>query len=265
MNRFLFIIPLTPDEFLSEERYKLRNMSFSMLKSQDFNNWNAILIGGSNKYDICDDRFIKIDFEGLKEEKIQYAVKYILNHKLPHEYLIRLDDDDFFNPKILNSIKNNSFDVMVDKHQIFWLNNTSYFSSRVWHWFPNTIIQKREHALSKYGFLSNSNIKKVNNFARVIENNHTNFHTYFKGKKIKLTNKKYPIYIRTISDNSITSKNSTPKDYYNRFGIWRKRKYSNFPNLNGQSNLYIKQSLNKKMISFKINLFSSLSYNSVVL
>jgi hypothetical protein len=264
MNSFLFLIPLTPDKYLTKERYILRNMSLTMLKSQNYKNWNALLVGNTAKYDVNDNRFIKINYEGIKEEKIQVAVNHIIEHKLNHEFLIRLDDDDFFNPEILISLKNQSFDAMVDKYQTFWFYQSNLFSNRVWFWYPNTIIQKRDHALSKYGFLSNKKIKKINRYVSLIENNHSQIHNYYRGKNIKIAKKSSPIYIRTISNNSITSNNNDLIDYINSFGVWKKKKYTSYPKLTGNNKLPIKQNLYFK---FKVNinfLLSRFRYSSKI-
>ena len=109
---FLFIIPLTPDEYLTPNRKKLRTLCFTALKQQTYHNWDALLIGNS-KIEIEDERFIVLQKGGLKEEKLQFATSYIRNSNFMWNYIIRLDDDDIFNPNILERIHSLEFDILV--------------------------------------------------------------------------------------------------------------------------------------------------------
>ena len=115
MNNFLFIVPLTPDHILNDERLHLRKLCFDALVNQTYCNWRALLIGESSNYSHIDSRFIKINFEGKKEKKLQVATAHILNQKIDSDYLIRLDDDDIINPTILEELKTANFDIYSDR------------------------------------------------------------------------------------------------------------------------------------------------------
>ncbi len=151
MNKFIFIIPRTLEKFQDAIRPQLWKLCMHSLQKQSFQNWIALLIGGHSIFDKNDNRFIKINFEGTKEEKLQIATDYIIRNNIEGEYIIRLDDDDIINPYLLAKVIKYNFDIYVDKHQWFWHYESGFISNRVWNWFPNTYIHKREHALSEWG------------------------------------------------------------------------------------------------------------------
>ena len=151
MNKFIFIIPRTPVKFQDAIRQQLWKLCMHSLQKQSFQNWIALLIGGHSVFDKNDSRFIKINFEGTKEEKLQIATDYIIKNHIEGDYIIRLDDDDIINPNILEIVSKYDFDLYVDKFQWFWHYESGLISNRVWSWFPNTCIHKREHAFSEWG------------------------------------------------------------------------------------------------------------------
>ena len=155
---------------------------------------------------------------------------------------------------------------MVDKHQVFWLYDSPYFSSRIWYWFPNTCIHKREHALSLSEELANSNVNRINKNLRLIENDHSIIHNYYRGMDLKFSSKRIPIYIRSITNSSTSSLNADNIiNYYSSFGTWRIKKYSDFKGLTGESSLQFKQSLSQKLINLKLNLIALKNYNKIVI
>ena len=228
MNNFLFIIPVTPKLLLNNERLILQNLCVKNLLNQTYSKWRVLWVS-EYKPTVKDSRFIHVNYEGLKEDKLQIATQYISENNIHSDYIIRLDDDDLFNINILNELKNLSFNLYVDKYHTFWYYPSSYFSTKVCYWFPNTCIHKTEHALSVFGELADQKIKKINNDIRLIENDHSLIHNYYRGIKILHSKRRNPVYIRSITKSSITSKMSLNSDnYFSSFGIWNRKKYTHF-------------------------------------
>ena len=140
MNSFLFIIPLTPKRLLTEERQALQELALLTLLGQSYAYWTALLVGETD-LKIDDPRFVQISFEGHKEEKLQCATEYIIDRNLQNTHIIRLDDDDIFNPTLLESLKQADFDLYVDKFQTFWDPANGRVANKIFYWFPNTCIQ----------------------------------------------------------------------------------------------------------------------------
>ena len=264
MNKYLFIIPATPKKFSNECRNQLQKLCIFHLVSQTYSNWEVLWVSG-NAPNTDDKRFLHINYEGPKEEKLQIASKYIVENEVSADYIIRLDDDDLFNVKILNEIKEDSFDLMVDKHQAFWFHETLFFASRVWYWFPNTCIHKKEHALSVFGVLANENVKRLNPETRLIENDHSKIHRYYIGKNIRFSNQNNPVYLRTITSSSVTYNNSGDKDaYYSKFGNWKRGEFNNFIIPHSERKLPFKQSFTQRLKNSKNDVVANAKYQKIV-
>jgi len=217
---FLFIIPLTPDEFLSRERDILRTVCLNALRQQSYDCWQALLIGKS-QLPVNDRRFVVLEKEGLKVHKIQWAANFIRSEKWEHDYIVRLDDDDIFNPHQLSKIRNMEFDVFVDKYHYFFDYKSSCVSRQVRYWFPNTCIQKSMHALAPYGNIEHRHWLGINEHVSVLENDHSAIHKYYWNKRVVFTSRKNPMYLRVIHDNSITAHAGADKaKYFSTFGLW---------------------------------------------
>lgn len=233
MKKCLFIIPLTPQFLLNFSRFEIQRKCFELLLTQSYSNWQAIVIGEELPLVIKENqKFIHVKYEGIKEEKLQIATKFILENRLQADYIVRLDDDDFFNPSILKKIVNKDFDIYTDKFHTFFEYETQTLSQQIRLWFPNTCIHKFEHAMAIFGTLATPDIKKINKQVRLIENDHSKLHPYYKGKKVIYANPKNPLYLRVLNRESITAKNSLNYEKYLRqFGYWKSIKLKEFENI----------------------------------
>lgn len=259
-KKYLFIIPLTPQTLLNEIRINLQFICFETLKSQSYHNWKALVIGDYIENVPKDNRFININYEGRKEEKLQKATQYIIDNDLKSDYIIRLDDDDIFNPNILNEIKDLDFDIYVDKTQFFWNHETKQVASRTWNWFPNTCIHKTKHALTEYGSFAKGDFQRFHDKSLLIENDHSQLHPYYINKKVIYSKKNSPVYLRSITNTSITAGNSKNyNNYLNRFGNWYKNNLFDFSFL-GKTDKKIFQSLVQRLRNIKIEFRSRLDY-----
>lgn len=222
MNTFLFIIPLTPKTHLTPLRQELQQLCFKTLLSQTYSNWRALIIGEKKPEGTGDKRFIHIDKEGFKELKLQWASQYIRENNLTPNYIIRLDDDDLFNPTILEKYKSISCDVVVDLKHWFLDWGSKQCSRQFRPWFANTVIHKTNNALAIFGEISRKGISQVNDNVSLIETNHANMHEYYIGKKV-VFEKDSPLYLRVLNEDSITSNSGKSyMDYLKEFGEWDK-------------------------------------------
>ncbi len=259
---FLFIIPLTPASHLSESRLLLRKLCFDNLLSQTYSGWKALLIGKLTDQEAPGSNFILVDFEGHKEEKLQMATQYIEEHKIEADYIIRLDDDDIFNPQLLKTLSGASFDLYVDKYHYYWSSETGCVSRAVRYWFPNTCIHKRSHALAPFGDFPPGNYTRYKSKCLLIENEHNDFHKYYnRNHRILFSEGNAPTYLRTINSGSITSLQAmSQEDYLNSFGFWKKNKLRDFLFLNRlkvtkkpirQTGRFLINDLKSRLISLK--------------
>jgi hypothetical protein len=263
MNSYIFIIPKTPIEYQDQTRIELYRLCINTLLNQTYPFWTALIVGISPQIEIKDDRLIIIPFEGKKVEKLHKATEFIIDNNIRGEYIIRLDDDDIINPTILERINLLNFDLFVDKYQWFWHWETGKISNRVWHWFANTCIHNRKHALRKWDMNS---LELEINRPYLIENDHSKLHYYYKNKKVIFSKKMQPIYLRTITNSSITAKSSTNHtNYLKRFGNWRNNKLGDFEflkkiNYNNYKNLYI-LSKKERIINYYHQIKALIGYN----
>lgn len=266
---FLFIIPLTPASHLSESRLLLRKLCFDNLRSQTYTGWKALLIGKLTDQESPGSSFMLLDFEGHKEEKLQMATQYIQEHQVDADYLIRLDDDDIFNPQLLKKLSGMSFDLYVDKYHYYWNSETGCVSRAVRYWFPNTCIHKRSHALEPFGDFPPGDYTRYKSQCLLIENEHNDFHKYYhQDHRIFFSEATNPVYLRTINSGSITSMQAeSHENYMNSFGVWKKNKLKDFLFLNQlkMNKRPIRQTWCFLIKDLKSTLVSLKNYNRIVI
>lgn len=216
-------------------RLALRQLCLTTLLNQTYTNWRALLIGQQHPDDPVTNQFVFLPFEGHKEEKMQKAVEHILACNMPGDYLIRLDDDDIINPRVLAQLKSKTFDLFVEKYQSFVHVESGRIAQKVMYWFPNTCIHKRVHALAAFGALPPGNYQRYSSSPVLIENEHNDFHHYYHHRHhIIYARKKEPLYLRCISASSITALQSgSTLAYLNQYGYFKKRSIAAFSFLAG--------------------------------
>ena len=268
MNKFLFIIPETPISALNQERLMLQNQCLEYLVKQKYPNWIALWVD-YNEPPVKESRILHVKISGKKEEKMQKVSHYVLKNSLEFDYVIRLDDDDIFNPNLLNLIKSEDFDVYTDYYQYFWSPFLGKISRKLWYWFPNTCIHKKEHAYTKWGdFATGGPFEKYREKPYLIENDHSNFHKYYKGKNVMFAIKRNPVYLRTITSTSSTALQSDKyEEYLDSFGVWKKNFLIDYKELflNHDTNKEYSQSLKQKFTHLKSDLIALKNYKKVVL
>jgi hypothetical protein len=222
MNKFCFIVPLTPKKNQSDFRIKLWSNVISALLSQKYDNWNVICVGESI-VDTHNDKFIFLNFDELpKLKKVEKAVEYILREKLHFDYLIRLDDDDLISPTILNNLSDSEFDCYYDKYHTFVEFYSGRISQQKRSWIPNTAIHKFIHA-------TNIVVDDTNSSFLLAQNHDKVWHNYYENKKVLISEKSNPLYLRVLTPTSVTSKAANSEDkfddykkYLLQFGCWSK-------------------------------------------
>ncbi len=277
LNSFLFIIPLTPKTHLTPLRSSLRQLCFNALATQTYGNWKAMLIGYTTEEEKLHENFILVNYEGAKEEKLQIATQYILEQNLHCDYIIRLDDDDIFNPTLLTELANRTFDLFTDKYHTFLDVSTGLLTQQVLYWFPNSCILAKKHALTVFGVYppedQGKSYKKFKELAFLIENGHADFHFYFNANHtILFANKNNPAYVRTLYPDSHSSTFSGGHEkFMNNFGDWRKNTFQAFQFLKGFPKIISplssgkSQGLNALLKNRLANLRAALNYEKVVI
>ena len=267
-TQYLFLIPLTPKEYLTENRKKLTKIALQSLIDQTYPHWKAILIGEKCESNPSDDRFIYIEVEGKKEEKLQFATDYIIESGLKVDYLIRLDDDDLFSTTTLKSLGQPDADVIVDKHHYFYNPLDNRVAKKVCYWFPNTCIIKINIALKFWGSFPSGDFIWHRENARLIENEHNKFHEYFRNsEKIIFADKNHPIYLRVLNPDSISAHDSQFNDYLDGFGVWTKDIPNGFETNALKVSDFVKhhQSIFLRVKNRIWNIIALRNYNKVVL
>lgn len=268
-SSFLFIIPLSPPERLSDARRALQRRCLQTLIDQNYDNWKAILIGSGLKDGPVSDKFIFLNFEGHKEEKLQKASEYILDRDVRGDYIIRLDDDDIFNSSLLRELSNGDFDLYVDRYQTFWDPVSNKVAQKVMYWFPNTCIHKRQHALKLWGTFPPGEYERFRNRPRLIENEHNDFHLYYsQSHKIIFAKKNNPVYLRAMNRDSITANQASDfRLYLNQHGYWTKNTFRAFHqpgNALVQQSVRTGQGIMDRLSAWLLNLRALRSYRKVV-
>lgn len=231
----------------------MREICLNNLLNQNYTNWKALLIGSKNDVTIVHNNFLYLECEGVKEEKIQFVYEYYKTNNLNFDYIIRLDDDDAFNPRILNEIKALNFDIYVDKYHSFFNCETGQVAQSIKFWFPNTCIIKTTHAFLEFGIFPLGDYTRYKNKPLLIENEHNHFHLFFDYKHTILFSKKSnPVYLRILSRSSITSQTSNDYNkYLIQFGFWNNNKLKSFSFLNKHFPM-------KSIHSHKVNFYDKL-------
>lgn len=213
MKDFVFIIPLTPSNLQSAFRRRLFEIAVSALKSQKSDNWQALLVGEYEKIDgnlvyipaVISDPDYKKHFR--KDErftdkhfKIDVALRYINSQAVKPKYLIRLDDDDIISPTAISRITDFSFDCYADKYQALIDSMTGKICFGEYPWFANTIIHKYEHSVTIVPVADEYQPE-----GSLINGRHdVAFHKYYSDKKVFYSSKLRPLYLRTLTMDSIS-------------------------------------------------------------
>lgn len=262
---FLFIIPLTPNVLAGSVRAELQKKCFELLRIQNYSNWRALVIGDQPPEVIKDEpRFIHLKTEGKKEEKLKQATEFIKTSGITSDYIIRLDDDDFFNPTILKQVATLEFDIYTDKYHTFFEYESQAISQQIRPWFPNTCIHKFSHAMNSLENTSGVKFMECAPKTLLIENDHSKIHWYYRYKKIVYAGRENPVYLRVLNKESITAKSGLDYHIYlKQFGIWKWRRIKEFETVYkpiSRSAIYLRYNFKEKLRMIKTRLKYSLFY-----
>jgi glycosyltransferase involved in cell wall biosynthesis len=232
MKKFLFIVPLTPSDYLTPLRSELFKLFLSALKDQTYAHWQALLLGEEEKTD--GNILYKKVPERSKERKLTYAYEYISSLSQKPDYIIRLDDDDLISPDVLERVSatTEDFDCYADKYHCYYDVVSGKICQVKNSWLPNTIIHRTEHALAKIA---------PDNLCLFLLDHSIYWMEYYSKKKIFFENKITPVYLRIMSPTSSSSQmrslklnefsDETLKAYWNnieKIGHWRYRELDDF-------------------------------------
>jgi hypothetical protein len=210
-NQFLVLVALTPKKFLNPLRIALQEVSIDSLKKIEYDNFKAIILGDDEK---VEGNLIYVKSpDGTKGKRLTVALKYILDQKIDFDYIARFDDDDVFNPKVLQQFSSIEADCLADHFHAFYDLNSNRTISTKKNWLANTAFLTREHAFS---------IQKDGR--TLIEQDHAEeWHLYFEKRNMYYASAGQPIYLRVLSPTSITAngqEGSSYSHYLQSFGDW---------------------------------------------
>ena len=265
---YFFIVPLTPNEYLTEGRRRLKKNALQSLINQTYKNWKVLLIGERGADDPINERFIYLNYSGKKEEKLQIATDYIFKNGVQLDYIIRFDDDDLFSKNILQEIADSNADLIVDRQHVFYNPLDGKVARKVCYWFPNTCIIKANIALDFWGEFPTGEYIKFREKPRLIENEHNNFHNYFKySDNIIFTKRENPVYLRVLNPDSITAHERNFESYLSDFGLWSTQIPEGFETekLQSYTNYSHQQSFEQALYWRLKNYVALRNYDSVVL
>lgn len=219
-NHFCFIIPRTPKKFRTGFREFLWQQTLQSLKAQQYNNWQALVVG--EREDIGDDRFVFLEQDLVeKRKKLCSALEFIRQMQVKPDYLIRLDDDDLFSSTVLERVKEVQADCIADRFHGFVELVTGKISQQKRSWLANTVAHKTSHALQLMDASDPDSYLLVQDHSKA-------WHPYYLGRSVYWTEKEQPFYLRVLAPGSITSKAASQSgdlaadylSYLLGFGSW---------------------------------------------
>jgi hypothetical protein len=225
---YLFVIPLTPEHLLSNERRALKELCFKQIKKLR-SSYKVYLLGRS---DYESENFEVFDFEvETKEDKLYDVGKLLIDRELNEaKYLVRLDDDDLINPTVFDELSAENFDIAFDEFHWFYDLTSGQTSAQKREWIANTAIISMHHALTRVDAVGGTARAGVENFLFACDHSRA-WHLYFKDKNVRVLGKNAPLYLRILNDQSISARNQSETDfdkyveYLAGFGDWK----ANFP------------------------------------
>lgn len=212
--KFLFLVALTPKTLINPLRQRLQDLSLSSLKSTEYDNYAAIILGEHEKIE-GKLIFVKAP-NGTKGERLKFAMDYLIAQNIEYEYLCRFDDDDVLNPHILNMYRDSKSACIADEYHAFYDLYTKQCLQTKRTWMANTVFLRKDYAT----FL-------MPDGRMLIEQDHAEeWMTFFKGKDVNFASKNHPIYLRVLSPTSETANvdASNYLNYLKSFGNWEKAK-----------------------------------------
>jgi len=212
--KFLFLVALTPKTLVNPLRQRLQDLSMLSLKSIEYDNYAAIILGEEEKID-GNLIFVKAP-NGTKGERLKFAMDYLIAQNIDYEYLCRFDDDDILNPLILTLYKNTKAMCIADKHHAFFDLFTKRCLQTKRTWMANTVFLRKDCATCL-----------MPDGRTLIEQDHAEeWMNFFKEKEVKFASKKHPIYLRVLSPTSETANidANNYQNYLKSFGNWKNAK-----------------------------------------
>jgi hypothetical protein len=194
MKKFLFVTPLTPSKLLTPLRSKLYLEFIRSLNNQSYAHWQALLIGEEEKQD-GNITYAKVKAES-KEIKLIFAKEFIFGMDKKPDYIIRIDDDDVINPRLLERLSNMDFDCYADKFHTFYDVSSGKICQKEKGWLANTVVHKFEHSMAEIG----------EDKLPLLNCDHgKEWYSYYKDRKLVFAPKNHPVYLRVLSPTTVTS------------------------------------------------------------
>ena len=201
-NKFLFIVALTPMEFLNPLRIRQQEVFLDSLKAVKYDNFQAILLGDK------EDKVGKLTFvkspNGSKGDRLKFALEYLKRNEIEYDYVARFDDDDVLNPNIFEIVNElPEADCFYDNWHAYYDLYSGEHTHEKKDWMANAILMKKEHALFVLA-----------DGRTLVEQDHAQeWHLYFRHLKKTALPKLRPIYLRILSPGSVTANAKEEQNY----------------------------------------------------
>lgn len=220
MKPFLFVTCLTPESMMSNLRKDFHQAYVDALLAQSHTNWAAFLLG---EKDAVEGNIHYIKCEGTsKEDKLVEVSRLLSNMPIKPEFIVRLDDDDLIGKDALQIVERNknTYDVFTDRYQYMFDSYAGKTLSKVYPWWPSTIVMRYEDAMTfQPGFGNKPLFACPHDLA---------FHPYFKGRKVFYFERKQPCYARIFSPVSQSFRLYNGqlniekyRSYVDEYGFWK--------------------------------------------
>jgi glycosyltransferase involved in cell wall biosynthesis len=196
MKSFVFLVPKTPEKYLTPLRKELWDLTLLSLKSQKYSDWECLVIGETESKD-GNITFVSHKAE-TKRDKLLAALEILNAAPVKPKFIIRFDDDDLISPFALERASKLDFDCYADKFQVHYDITTGKTCSCDYTWLANTVIHKYEHAVSTNTL--NGDVLFTGDHSKL-------FGEYYKNKKVVYTEKDLPLYMRILSPSCLSISN----------------------------------------------------------
>ncbi len=204
MKKYLFIIPLTPSQFLSPLREKLTDVCLHSLRAQEHDDWEAWLIG-EREEQAGPLNYINAPAT-TKKEKLAYALDRLKASSSHPQYVIRFDDDDVVHPQGLQQVDLlTPFDLYWDAwHAQFDITSGRIRQNRIT-WFPNSAIHAYKHI--------HAEMPTGDTEHPLLVGDHSYWNHYYQGMRIAESQRESPFYVRIVTPSSHSIFNLAGKSY----------------------------------------------------
>lgn len=209
MPEFVFLTTLTPSRFMTPLRARLQDLWRSALQSQTFDDWEIFVVGERSSRDR---HFVEIETDAVtKTDRLLVGWTAIQNLETPPRYVIRLDDDDLVSPTFLERASRVEADCFADQFHWYYDLVARQFMRKKQAWIANTCAHAFEHAAEPWG---------DSGLPLLLQDHSATWHHYYSERALVWAAEKEPIYVRTLSPNTLSAGYTTRSSLAERTAVF---------------------------------------------